>query len=412
MSEVELGELLLLLALLFGLSYGLAGLLVKVRIPGILGALFVAMAAHYTPMGARLSQGAIYDAFNFLAQLGVLFLLFFIGLQIDFREMRALSRDILWATVLNTAFPFLLGVLVMLFLGYGWMLAFVIGLTRMPTAEAVIVPILDEFQLIRTRVGEFIVGAGVLDDVIEVFLVAFVSVWIGERTGLGGSVEREVGDIALGLLAFVLAAWVSYRWLLAPLARWLPARPRHLILLAMLALFAFGGFAQYMSLGMVVGAITAGVLLRPVFNRAAQAGEGATRTIRAISYGFFGLVFFFWVGLSVDLEGLVREPMLAILLFLAAFLGKLIGIFVMVPMGKIDVREAWTIGIGLNARLTTEIIVAKLLLDARLIDVKLFTALVAASSVSTVVVPLLFTLLVRAWGSELQRLASRGKDHA
>ena len=416
MTESETGQLLLWLAALFGLTYGFAGLLERLRIPGILGALFVAMAAHYTPLGTALTHAPLAGAFAFLAQLGVLFLLFFIGLQIDLREMRALSRDIVWATALNTAVPFLLGVLVMLALGYGWLIAFVIGLTRMPTAEAVIVPILDEFQLIRTRVGEFIVGAGVLDDIIEVFLVAFVSVWIGERTGAAVAGGREVLDIGVHLAIFVTAAWFAYRWLLPRVAGWLAPRPRNLILLTMLVLFGFGGLSEYGDLGVVVGAITAGVLLRPVFNRAGQGGEQATRAVRAVSYGFFGLVFFFWVGLSVDLEGMLRQPELALLLFLAAFAGKLLGIFIMVPMGKLSVREAWTVGIGLNARLTTEIIVAKLLLDAHLIDVPLFTALVAASSVSTVVVPLAFTLLVRRWGESLRQpppvAAARGGDHA
>ncbi|HHH38399.1 MAG TPA: ATPase, partial [Sedimenticola sp.] len=132
MSETQTGELLLLLAVLFGLAFALGGLLERWRIPGILGALFVAMAAHYTPLGRELSQAPLYDAFTFLAELGVLFLLFFIGMQIDLKEMRSLSRDIVWATVLNTAFPFLFGVAVMLWLGYGWVVAFVIGLTRMP----------------------------------------------------------------------------------------------------------------------------------------------------------------------------------------------------------------------------------------------------------------------------------------
>ncbi len=401
MSEIETGELLLLLATLFGLTFAVAGLLEKLRIPGILGALLVAMAAHYTPLGTTLTQAPLYSAFSFLAQLGVLFLLFFIGLQIDLREMRSLSRDIVWATVLNTAVPFLLGLVVMLALGYGWVVAFVIGLTRMPTAEAVIVPILDEFQMVRTRVGGFIIGAGVLDDVIEVFLIAFVSVWIGEKTLGATGAEREIGGLVIGVVIFIIVAWVSYRWLLPAISGWLPRRPRNLILLTMLVLFGIGGYSEYSNLGMVVGAIVAGVLLRPVFNRAGEVGEQTTGAVRAISYGFFGMVFFFWVGLSVDLGGMLAEPKLAILLFLAAFVGKLVGIFLMVPMHKLTVREAWTIGIGLNARLTTEIIVAKLLLDASLIDVHLFTALIAASSVSTVVVPLLFTLLIRKWGDQL-----------
>ena len=99
---------------------------------------------------------------------------------------------------------------------------------------------------------------------------------------------------------------------------------------------------------------------------------------------------------------MLREPALTVLLFLAAFVGKLLGVFVMVPMGRITRHEAWTIGVGLNARLTTELIVAQLLLDSGLIDVRLFTALVAASSVSTIAVPTLLTCLVRRWGERLR----------
>ena len=401
MTEIETGKLLLLLATLFALTFFVGGLLEKMRIPAILGALLVAMAMHYTTVGDYLVQAPFSEPFSFLAQLGVMFLLFFIGLQIDLKDMQALSRDILWATVLNTVIPFILGVIVMLSLGYGWLIAFVIGLTRMPTAEAVIVPILDEFKMIRTRVGGFIIGAGVLDDIIEVFLIAFISVWISQETFAATSTENEITGLLAGVVIFMLIVWVSYRWLLPFISQWLPNQPRNLILLTMLILFGFSGLSEYSNLGLVVGSIIAGVLLRPVFNQAGETGDKARNAIRAISYGFFGIIFFFWVGLSVDLGGMLAEPELAILLFLAAFIGKLIGIFLMVPMHKLSRHEAWTIGIGLNARLTTEIIVAKILLDANLIDIHLFTALVAASSLSTIIVPLLFTLLIRSWGEQL-----------
>jgi Ca2+-transporting ATPase len=315
--------------------------------------------------------------------------------------MRSQSRDIVWATVLNTVVPFLLGTLLMLAMGYGWLVAVVIGITRMPTAEAVIVPILDEFQMLRTRVGQFIVGVGVLDDVIEVFLVALVSVWMTEQTVGAVSIEREIGTLIASLLVFIVVSFAAYRWILPLIGDWLPRRARNLMLLAMCVLFGFGGFSAYSSLGIVVGAIVAGILMRPLFERNGQAGKQAGQAVEAVSYGFFGIIFFFWVGLSVDVEGMLDAPLLAILLFLAAFIGKLLGIFIMVLMGKLNSREAWTIGIGLNARLTTEIIVAKLLLDAGLIDNNLFTALIAASSLSTLIVPLLFTLLVRRWGMHL-----------
>ncbi|ADV46127.1 HAD-IC family P-type ATPase [Nitratifractor salsuginis] len=401
MNDQLLGEFLLLLSLLFALSYFLAGALERVKVPGLLAALFVAMGIHYTPLGSILTQGIEGEIFTTLADLGVLFLLFFIGSQIDVKEMKRQSGEIVLATVLNTMVPFLLGMGVMLWLGYGWILAFVIGLTRMPTAEAVIVPILDEFNLLKTKVGNYIVGAGVLDDVIEVFLVAFVSIWISEKSGLVSSDTKEITDILINIAIFVAAAWFARRYVLVPLSHWTQLKVSNLVMMMILVLFLFGGFAEYADLGLVVGAIVAGILMRPVLDTAGEAGERADRATRAVAYGFFGVIFFLWVGMSVDLEGMIKAPELAILLFLAAFVGKLLGIFLMVPMKKLTVKEAWTIGIGLNARLTTEIIVAKLLLDAQLIDTQLFTALVAASSVSTIVVPLLFSVLVARWREEL-----------
>lgn len=401
MNDQLFGELLLLLSLLFGVTYFLAGFFERLKIPGILAALFTGMIIHYTHFYALLSYGSYGEIFTALADIGVLFLLFFIGLEIDIKGMKSQSRDIVSATVLNTIFPFILGASAMLYLGYGWTIAFVIGLTRMPTAEAVIVPILDEFNLIRTKVGNYIVGAGVLDDVIEVFLVAFVSIWIGEKTDISVSNNKAVTAVLINLSIFVIIAWLARKWILIPISRWLQNSVQNLIFLMIITLFLFGGFAEYSNLGLVVGAIVAGILMRPVFDKYREKGEGATKAVKAISYGFFGIIFFLWIGMSVDLNGMLKAPELAVILFLAAFLGKLIGIFFMVPMKKLTVKEAWIVGIGLNARLTTEIIVAKLLLDANLINIQLFTALVTASSVSTIIVPIAFTALVVKWKPSL-----------
>lgn len=128
-----------------------------------------------------------------------------------------------------------------------------------------------------------------LDDVIEVFLVALVSVWIGQKAGgLGG----DITSLLVGVLAFMLLTWLCHRWIIVYMGRWLPHRPRNLMLLAMVILFGFGGLSEYTSLGMVVGAITAGVLMRPTFNKMGVVGEQVTQNIRTVSYGFIGLLFF------------------------------------------------------------------------------------------------------------------------
>ncbi len=401
MDEVELGELLLSLSFIFGLTYTFGFLLSRFRIPGILAALFIGMALSYTPFAAFVhSITAFESTFSFLADLGVLFLLFYIGLQIELGEMKKSSSEIMWLTVLNTIFPFLFGVAAMLLYGYGWAIALVIGMTRMPTAEAVIVPILDEFKMIKTRVGTFIIGAGVLDDVIEVVLVGIVSIWIGVKSG-----QSHGGVIGLlaGIFVFMLISWAFYRWIPHMMRKWEPENLSALMLFSLVVLFGFGGFGEYVELGMVVGAITAGIIMRPLFEHEEQKGALLAKTTQTLSYGFFGVLFFFWAGFNADMEGFLQEPLLAIVLYLAGTLGKLFGVLLMVPMKKMALREAVIVGIGLDARLTTEIIVAQLLYSAAIIDQKLFTALVAASSFTAITVPLLFSLLIRFWGGEVCR---------
>ncbi len=401
MNEIELGELLLSFALVFALTYALGYFLSKFRIPSILAALFVGIILSYTSFPALIHSNSNFEnTFSFLSNLGVLFLLFYIGLQIELGEMRKSSSDILWLTLLNTIIPFLFGVIAMLVYGYGWPISLVIGMTRMPTAEAVIVPILDEFKMLKTRIGTFIISAGVLDDIIEVVLVGIVSIWIGAKTG---ETHGGVAGLFSGIAAFIVVSWLFYKWIPKIMEKWEPKNLSALMIFSLIILFGFGGFGEYVELGMVVGAITAGVIMRPLFEREEQKGELLSKTTQTLSYGFFGVIFFFWVGFNADMEGFLQEPLLAIILYLAGTLGKLFGVLLMVPMKKMHFKEALIVGVGLDARLTTEIIVAQLLFSAAIIDLELFTALVAASSFTAITVPLIFSLLIRFWGEEVYR---------
>lgn len=391
------GGLLLALGFLFILSYLLGHVLARVRIPNMISALLIGMLAYNTPLGRYIQNSPVYGSFTFVSYLGILFLLFYIGLQIDLKKAKEYQSDIIWLTVLNTSIPFLLGLIVMLSLGYNWTLALVIGVTCMPTAEAVVTPILDEFRILHTKIGQYIIAAGTIDDVIEVFLIAAVSMAIGGKmAGLAGM--DQLTTLLVGLIVFTLLFWISHQWLLPRLIRMLSPQPLNLMMLTALVLFCFGGVAQLSGLGLVVGAICAGILMRPAFQQLNQTGIELTDSIRSISYGFLGPIFFFWIGLNADLAGVINEPKLTILLFLAASIGKLAGVLLMVPMKKLNLKEAFTVGIGLDARLTTEIIVAQLLLRAGVIDLHLFTSLVAAASLSTLAIPLFFTFILDRWG--------------
>lgn len=402
MSELALGDILFYLAIIFLSTLMLGTLLSRLRIPIILAGLFVGVIFHYFPQASHLNAPPFQDIFSFLADLGVLFLLLYIGLKIDLKEMKKSSRNILYLTLLNTILPFIFGMAAMLFFGYGWLIAFVIGMTRMPTAEAVIVPILDEFKMIKTKIGTYIIGAGVLDDIIEVFLVAFVSIWIG----IHSDIEKDITTLSFGILSFLLFSWIMYRYFSILIQRFIPQKPISLLIMLLIVLFIFGSFSEKTEIGMVVGAIISGIVLKPVLSRIHPAGESVEKIISMLSYGFFGILFFFWIGFNIDFEGFIHEPLLAIVLYLAGTLGKLFGTLLMVPLHKMRFKEAVITGIGLDARLTTEIIVAQLLFTSGIIDTHLFTALVAASSFTAISVPLLFTLCIRLFGKETDQVPS------
>ncbi len=386
------------LSLIFLFSFILALFLERIRIPGIIAPLLVGVIIKISSLLPSLTDSKVINCFDFLASLGVMFLLFFIGLEIDFPQMRRFSKVIIWITLFNTVFPFLFGLGIGFLFGYSLLVSFIIGLTRMPTAEAVVVPILDEFGMIRSKIGQLIIGAGTLDDMIEVFLVAFVSLIIGHK-----EMNANFEFILLGLGIFLATIYILVNYIL-PLFEHFLAHPRlwQLVMLALLVLFSLSFISEKFDLGLVIGAIVAGIILQPYLSQATEIGMTAFSSIRAIAYGFLGPIFFFYVGYTTDLVTLFKFPLLTLALFLAAFLGKIFGVYLLTFNQTLTKKEALAVGIGLNARLTTELIVAQLLLAAHLIDEVLYTALVAASAFSTISVPLLVSVILDKWREDLK----------
>jgi len=216
-SEGTLGSLLMVSAVLFAATFLIGTPLKRLHIPMLVSALFVGMIVPYTPLQVYLQTPSFPHSFSLLADIGVIFLLFFIGLEIDLEKMRKQGREITLAMFLNAIGPFLLGTAFMRLVGYDWLMSGIMGIALMPTAEAVIVPLLDKFGLIHTRTGRYIIGVGVLDDIIEVMMVIAASLWIGEHEGTtlkGGTVLTQT-LVDLGL--FFLFVFLLYRWIVTPL---------------------------------------------------------------------------------------------------------------------------------------------------------------------------------------------------
>jgi Ca2+-transporting ATPase len=366
----------------------------------MVGALIVGAVAAQTWLAPSLAAPASEQLLDMLSQLGIEFLLFFVGLQIDLQEVDKRAREVLLLTLSTTLTPFVLGTALMLALGYDGLRACVVGLTLVPTAEVVVVPILDEFGLLRTRVGQLIVGAGTLDDLLEVALIAVASLWLGTQTSEVATAQLLTRSAA-GMFALATLYWFAQRWCWPRVARWLPAEPHMLVMFSMFVLIGFVALSAASGLGTLIGSLLAGLLMRKLYVQLGIAGEQATQAFRNMGYGFFGAIFFLRVGMSIDIFAVLLAPWLALAIFAAGAAGKLGGVWLLRWARRVTPFECWVLGIGLDARLTTETIVAQLLYRAKLIPLELFSAIVAAAALSTIAVPVALSVVLRSRGETL-----------
>jgi len=398
--ELDLKGILLEFSVLFASICAISFLFKRLRIPVVLAPVLFGVIMQYTPFSHHLESENFRYALGILSDFGVIFLLFYIGIQLNLRKFKQFEKPIFQLTAYSIVFPFLFGFLFMWSMGYGLFLAFIIGLSRIPVAEAVVVPILDEFKLLNTKVGQFILSPGILDDVIEVLLITVVSIWLANY--FGSPLEIHPFSFILKIFSFVFVAWISYRWLIPFFGKKIYPSLYTVMIFCIAILLLFSSFAKFSNLGLVIGSLVAGIAIRPWLNTLKFTPRKIIiQMIEVIAYGFTGIFFFYKVGLLVNPQGIALAPLLAIGLFLSGTLGKLGSALLMVPSKTLTLREAILVGMGLDVRMTTELIIATMLFTAGAIQSNLYAALIAASSLSMISVPVTLSILLKKWRRSL-----------
>jgi Kef-type K+ transport system membrane component KefB len=326
-----------------------------------------------------------------LAELGVVLLLFEVGLESNVHEMLSVGASSLLVALLGVIAPF--------FLGWGvsaWLLPaedtlvhVFIGATLCATSVGITARVLADLGKLQTREAKIVLGAAVIDDVLGLVVLAVVAgIITASETGgtlAAGQVAWIIGKAALFLVsALVLGTWLSPR--LFRLASYLRIQGM-LLATALSFCFLLAYLANLIELAPIVGAFAAGLILEDVhykdlIDRGEHTLEHGLRPINAVLVP----VFFVLMGLRVDLATFGRVEVLgfAALLSLAAIAGKMIcalGVLErgldrlsvavgMVPRGEVGLIFA---GIGLALTLGGEPVVSGAIYSAVVIMVILTT---------------------------------------
>jgi Ca2+-transporting ATPase len=362
--------------------------------PSLLAPLIVGFTFQLIPFLQTFKDIASGETYCFLSQLGIIFLLFLVGLRLNIGELRRLSIHIIALSILNLAFSTLLGFLILFAFGYPPLISLIVSTALATVAETTIAPILDELGVIKTKVATLVLGPGVIDDVVEVVIASLASL-------IAGSDEYIVNPLflAAGLLMLTALA-VLFHCLILPLT----VHPNRkigefqLFCLMISASLLFTCTSQYFGLGILLGAIVSGLIFQ-VSLKKLDSNPSASSALTAVAYGLLGPIFFFGVGLSVSFSAIIALEGFQLIswLLLANFIGKFLSAIIVGKIINLNAKSMILIGLGLSAKFSMGIIPVQIFYSAKLIDQRLFSSFIAVSTITTAIIPPLLSFIINRW---------------
>ena len=397
----EFGSILLGLAILV-LGAKLGGILVsRWGQPAVLGELLFGIAlANLYPLFAG-SAGIEFVRSNtilkFLAEVGVLLLLFDVGLEVDLRAFARVGPSAFLVALIGVVVPF--------FLGWGTAVWFLpdaptlvhifIGATLTATSVGITVRVLKDLGVMTSPEAQTILGAAILDDVLGLIVLAVVVGSITGATDGGGGVSiATISVIVLKAVGFFAATFVAGHVLSHRIVSLAAKSGQHgmLFVIGIALCFTLSYVAELIGLANIIGAFAAGVLLDPYGAGIRTRAEEATlRELLVPLSELFVPLFFVLMGLQVDLSTLVEPSALAlgITLIVSAIVGKLLcGLGVVgsgirrlaVGIGMIPRGEVGLIFAGIGARVMLE--------GEPILNENVYSSVVLMALITTIITPM------------------------
>jgi len=379
-----LGEVMLRLGQPAVMGQLIAGILLG---PSVLGVLWPDAQHFLFPKSPE--QKAMLDG---LAQFGILLLLLLAGMETELSMVRGVRRAAFSASLSGIALPFACGLL----LGYllpdallpdpqkRVVTALFLGTALSISSVKIVASVVRDMGFMRRNVGQIILASAIVDDTIGWIIIAITFGLAGQENFSWLSVAGNVG----GTLLFLAFSFTLGRRLVFKVIQFTNDHFRGEAPVVAAILVIMGAFAlttQLIGVHTVLGAFVAGILVgeSPILT------EEIDRQFRGLVAGLFMPVFFGLAGLSADLT-VLKDPDLALLtvgLIAIASFGKATGAFTGGWFGGLTVRESTALAMGMNARGSTEVIVATIGLSMGVLSHNLFTMIVAMAVITTTAMP-------------------------
>ncbi len=372
----------------------LVGVLIGPHLLGLVGTPDGSLIDLFEGIGnEEAAKEAVNVVFDVIALLGVIILLFFVGLETRLSELLQVGGRATTVAVLGIIFPFILGFALI------WGIdptgsedlaieAAFVATAMVATSVGITARVLGDMGAIRTREARIILGAAVVDDILALLMLSVVS-------SLG---EDSFDVLELGLTALAAVAFVVFAALVG--TRVIRQYSIHLeklkiknapFLVAIIVMLGLSALAGIIGLAAIIGAFLAGMML-------AEAKERFNFEEQALPiYEFLVPFFFVIIGTKVDLEAFTDPTILAVALGVTglAVLGKLMG-GVLASLG-LPRRSGAIIGVGMVPRGEVGLVAASIGAGIGVISQDIFSAVVFMSIATTIIAPPFLVWLYRGY---------------
>ncbi len=321
---------------------------------------------------------------NVLAEIGVVILLFSVGLEVRLDDLLAVGRPAILTALIAMVLPLAIGIGIGLAAGEMLATAAFVGLALAATSIGITSRVLAEMNVISRPFARVILGAAVIDDVVALILIGLVS---GAAEGDLSASTFFVAIAAVGLVVLGFAAARHARGLSRDVFTW-PLFADSPLVPAFIVMFALALVATWIGLAAIIGAFVAGLIVAET-----EAREELEHEMKPL--GLIFIPFFFAVtGAQLDLGALLdpRVAILALILGVAGVLTKAVGgILGARSLGK---WSSVAVGSGMVPRGEVGVVVATLGLTTGLLTTDLFSTVLVAVIGTTIAAPYLLAVSV------------------
>ncbi|NCI78421.1 cation:proton antiporter [Acinetobacter kanungonis] len=408
-------DLIILLAFGFGLALIFGYLAARLRLPPLIGYLIAGIIISPNTPGIV----ADIQLANQLAELGVMFLMFGVGMHFSLNDLLQVRRIALPGAILQIAVATLLGIGVSMLWGWSFGSALVFGLSLSCASTVVLLKALGDRGLLNSVNGKIAVGWLLVEDLVMVLVLVLLPATAVLLGGEPMTAHAESGNIwlTLGLTLLKVAGFIAFMLIvgkrLVPLIMQFVARlgSRELFTLTVVAAavsIAFGAYKVF-GVSMALGAFFAGMVVKE--SDFSHRAEEETLPLREI----FSILFFVSVGMLFDPSILWEQPEHVLAVVGIIMVGKTIAAMALVLFFRYPINTALTVGASLAQIGEFSFILATLGVSLKLLSLEGQNLILAGALISITLNSFIFSAIepIQNWireRSSLARLLERSGD--